>query len=154
MPDVMEHLGLSGFWLKREPWIFLGFAVVAPLSCFKKVDALKYTSGLSVMFVCFLAFLILLYSIPGDGLDPCDTDDGVDGGDDDVCVGDKPLVSVNGDTFRVLSIYVYGLAVQPVCCLLVSRALTRIVLGGASPCHSSISPHTLLDCLADYCTDC
>lgn len=121
MPDVMEQLHLSGFWLEREPWILIGFAIVAPLSCFKKVDALKYTSGLSVLFVCFLAMLVLLYSIPGDDLDPCASDDdnnnnnAADGGDDsDSCVGDKPLASVTGDTFRVLSIYIYGLAVQPV----------------------------------------
>lgn len=116
MPDIMEQLHLTGFWLQREPWIFIGFSIVAPLSCFKKVDALKYTSGLSVVFVCFLALLVLVYSIPGDNLDPCasDDDNGAETGDSDSCVGDKPLASVTGDTFRVLSIYIYGLAVQPV----------------------------------------
>ena len=119
MPDVMEHLNLTGIWLHREPWIFLGFSIVAPLSCFKKVDALKYTSGLSVMFVCFLAMLVLLYSFPEHFLDPCDyDDDNGDGGSDSSCVGNKPLVSVTGDTFRVLSIYIYGLAVQPVSTLI------------------------------------
>ena len=115
MPDVMDNFKLTGFWIKREPWILLGFAVVAPLSCFKKVDALKYTSGLSVMFVCFLTLLILLYSIPGDSLDPCSTDDD-EGIEDNAesCVGDKPMISITGNTFRVLSIYIYGLAVQPV----------------------------------------
>jgi hypothetical protein len=112
MPDVLENFHVTGIWLHREVWIFLGFAVVAPLSCFKKVDALKYTSGLSVMFVCFLAMLVLLYSIPGDNLDPCAYDD--DEILEDTCVGNRRMVSVTGDTFRVLSIYIYGLAVQPV----------------------------------------
>lgn len=111
MPDVMENFGGSGFWVAREPWIFMGFAVVGPLSCFKRVDALKYTSGLSVMFVMFLAVLVFLYAIPS-GMDPCAYDDDEEH-EDGTCVGNKVMAVVNVNTFRVLSIFVFGFAIQP-----------------------------------------
>mmetsp|Transcript_5018 Transcript_5018/g.7666 ORF Transcript_5018/g.7666 Transcript_5018/m.7666 type:complete len:462 (+) Transcript_5018:83-1468(+) len=108
MPDVMENFDVDGFWLNRQPWIILGFAVVAPLSCFHKLDALKYTSGVSVLFVLFLMFLVLFYAIPGDGLHPCDLDDDDDGD----CVGDRPLISITNQTMRVFSIFVFAFSCQ------------------------------------------
>jgi len=109
MPDVMTQLGVSGgFFTERYPWILLGFAMVAPLSCFHKMDALKFTSGMSVSFVLFLMVMVLLYSLDIDGLDPC-TDDGDDDGE---CVGDKPMLSLDGNTFRVLSIFIFAFSCQ------------------------------------------
>lgn len=37
-----------------------GFAIVAPLSCFKHLDALKFTSTLAVFFVVSLRLLYYL----------------------------------------------------------------------------------------------
>ena len=109
MPDVASQLGVtSGFFTERYPWILIAFCFVAPLSCFHKMDALKFTSGLSVAFVLFLMVMVLLYSLDVDKLEPC-TDDGDDDGD---CVGDKPMFSVTSDTFRVLSIFIFAFSCQ------------------------------------------
>jgi amino acid permease len=77
MPDVMDNFGVrEGFWQDRPVWVLLGFALCAPLSCFRKLDALRYTSGLSVLFVVFLMLMVLCFSLPGDplgwGLHPCE----------------------------------------------------------------------------------
>lgn len=109
MPDVMSQLGVnSGFFVERYPWILLGFAVVAPLSCFHKMDALKFTSGLSVAFVVFLMLMVFFYWLGVGTLDSC-TDDG---DDDEECVGDKPMFSLTGNTFRVLSIFIFAFSCQ------------------------------------------
>lgn len=108
MPDVMTQIGEDGFFTERFPWILLGFAVVAPLSCFKKMDALKFTSGLSVAFVFFLMTLVFLYSLKIESLPPC-TDDGDDDGE---CKGDIPMFSITGNTFRVLSIFIFAFSCQ------------------------------------------
>lgn len=99
MPDVMNNFKVEGVWQKRPLWVLLAFAVCFPLSCFRKLDALRYTSGLSVLFVLFLMLMILFYAIPGDGLHPCQS---VDAGE--VCVGEKPLISVSTTTFQVFGI--------------------------------------------------
>ena len=109
MPDVMDFFGVEGIWQRRHLWTLLGFSIVAGLSTLKKLDALKYTSGLSVMFVAFLTFMVLFFAIPGDGLHPCDLED-----DGDDCVGDKPLVSVDNNTFRVFSIFTNAFSCQSV----------------------------------------
>ena len=109
MPDVMDFFNVGGIWQRRYLWIIIGFSIVAPLSTFKKMDALKYTSGLSVMFVAFLTFMVLFFAIPGDGLHPCDLQD-----DGDDCIGSKPLVSVDNNTFRVFSIFTNAYSCQSV----------------------------------------
>lgn len=112
MPEVMSQFGADGFWVDRRPWIIIGFSIVAPLSCFRKLDALKYTSGLSVMFVIFLTLMVFLFEIHANNLDPCQEDDDPD--DDGTCVGDKPLISVTTNTFRVLSIFIFAFSCQTV----------------------------------------
>jgi amino acid permease len=109
MPDVMDNWGIGGFWGNRQPWIILGFAIVAPLSCFHKLDALKYTSGMAVFFVLFLTFLVLFYSVPVGDLDPCAADD-----DDEECRGSMPLISVTNNTLRTLSIFIFAFSCQTV----------------------------------------
>ncbi|CAE7673250.1 avt5 [Symbiodinium microadriaticum] len=109
MPDVMDNFGIGGFWTDRTPWIVLGFAIVAPLSCFHKLDALKYTSGLAVVFVLFLMCLVFVYSLPDVGLNACDTDD-----DDSECRGSMPLFEFSGGTLKVLSIFIFAFSCQTV----------------------------------------
>ena len=106
MPDVMDNFSINGFWTMRQPWIILGFAIVAPLSCFHNLDALKYTSGLAVVFVLFLMCLVFAYSLPDVGLDAC--------GDDHDCRGDMPLFALSGGTLRVLSIFIFAFSCQTV----------------------------------------
>jgi amino acid permease len=119
MPEVMSQFGADGFWVARQPWIIIGFAIVAPLSCFRKLDALKYTSGISVMFVIFLTLMVFLFAVHANDLDPCKEDDDPDD-DGGSCVGDKPLFSVNTNTFRVLSIFIFAFSCQTVSLLCLS----------------------------------
>ena len=53
--------------------MFLSFAIVAPFSLFKRLDALKWTSALSVVFVYFLTIIVIAHAIPGGDLDPCES---------------------------------------------------------------------------------
>lgn len=104
MPDVMKNFAISGFWEEREVWIIIGFAIVAPLSCFKNLDALKWTSALAVFFVIFIALMIVTYA--GDNaLDKCEDD-----GDD--CVGATTNIAFSVDTIRVLGVFVYAYSCQ------------------------------------------
>lgn len=89
MPDVMTQLGAAHAAQERSLWVFIGFAVVAPLCFLRDMDSLKFTSTMSICFVMFLMLLIVLYSASIPGLDPCA---GVDEGD--TCVGDTVVASL------------------------------------------------------------
>lgn len=107
MPQVMDALGASGVFLDREIWIAIGFGVVAPLSCLKSLDALKYTSIASVVFVLFLTGIIVFFAFNVPGLDPCaDVDDG------DTCIGSQDNVVLTMDTARVFSIFIFAFTCQ------------------------------------------
>lgn len=114
MPEVMDQFNVGGLWADRQPWVVIGFALVAPLSCFQKLDALKYTSSLSVMFVIFLTLIVFLYSVHAGTLDPCATDDDDPDNNDDECSGDKPYISLTTNTFRVFSIFIFAFSCQTV----------------------------------------
>jgi amino acid permease len=103
MPDVMDSINASGIWLHRQIWVTIGFAIVAPLSFLKSLDALKYTSVISIGFVVFLVGIIIFYAFDIPSLNPCEDID-----DNEVCVGDKSNFIVNIETLRVFSIYVFG----------------------------------------------
>ncbi len=107
MPDVMSAAGASGVLLNRQIWIAIGFSVVAPLSCLKSLDALKYTSVASVMFVVFLTGIIVFFAAKVPGLDPC-----ADVEADDTCVGEKDNFVLNLETARVFSIFVFAFTCQ------------------------------------------
>ena len=89
MVDAMEYmLGSSSksILTQRQFWVVLGSACVASLSFFRTLDALKYTSAVSVVFVLAMSVVIVLYATGADGLDPCadfEPDDGAD-----VCKGE------------------------------------------------------------------
>ena len=103
MTDVMEFIDSSQFFRKRESWVIIGFALVAPLSCLPSLNALRFTSTAAIVFVVFLAMLIILYACDVPGADPCAGRD-----DDGPCVGEKTWSSVDLGTFRVLSIFVFA----------------------------------------------
>jgi len=110
MPDVMSDFNVNGYWSNRTPWIILGFCVVAPLSAMHRLDALKYTSGLSICFVAFLTIMVVVFAVPNSGADPCSSDD--DDDDDGECRGDRQLATLTVDTMRVFSIFVFAFACQ------------------------------------------
>lgn len=108
MPDVMEDIyGSSsgsgkGFFESRLTWISVALAIVAPLSFFKQLEALKYTSAFSLLFIFFLAFMVVLFA-SSVGLDPCDFPDSTD-----ECVGERANVKFDMNTMRVFSIFIFG----------------------------------------------
>jgi amino acid permease len=108
MPAVTEFLGGSGMWLHREIWIILGFLVVAPISCFKTLDALKWTSALAIFFVVFIAGLVFTYAVD-ETLARC-SDDAVP--DHDGCVGGSSSAVVNVNTLRVFGVFVFAYSCQ------------------------------------------
>ena len=92
--------------------LLLSLQLVAPLSCFRKLDALRYTSGMSVLFVVFLMLMVLAFSLPPAwrddlGLHPCE-------GASEGCVGDKPMFSVTTKTFQVFGIITNAYSCQSV----------------------------------------
>lgn len=111
MPDVMTEVygSTSGhgksFFTSRFLWVTVGFIIVIPLSFFKNLTALRYTSFFSIMFLCFLALIVVLFANNVPGLDPCHTDDD---GDDGPCVGERVNLRFDMNTMRVLSIFIFG----------------------------------------------
>jgi amino acid permease len=111
MPDVMEQMDAPKIWHSRYIWVLFGWAIVAPLSCLRNLDSLKFTSFVSIVFVAFLTFLIIFYALEVGTLDPCQDID-----DDETCVGDKSNFVADMNTMRVLSIFIFGFTCQQVCC--------------------------------------
>jgi amino acid permease len=111
MPQVLSGFGVNeGFITDRITWVIIGFCVVAPLSCLKNLDALKYTSGFAMVFVICLTLLIGLYAFGVFGLDPCEDYDLLDGG---VCEGEKSNAILSLETFHSLSIFIFAFSCQP-----------------------------------------
>lgn len=109
MPDVMQQIGIDGVWQQRHVWVLLGFAIVAPLSFLRNLDALKYTSAMAVAFVFFLTIIVILFAAQVPGMNPC-----ADAEDTDSCAGQTHLAVVTLDTFRVFSIFIFAFSCQTV----------------------------------------
>jgi amino acid permease len=106
----MNQLNASEMYKERTFWVVTGFLVVAPLSCFQSLDALKYTSTLSITFIMFLTVIIVLFTFPtSTGLDPCKDNVSVLG-----CRGHKDYLLFDLGTLRVLSVFVFGYTCQQV----------------------------------------
>jgi amino acid permease len=109
MPPAIEQMnrGSASWWEGRDVWVAIGFSIVAPLSCFQSLDALKVTSSLSIVFVVFLTILIILYALGIPSLDPCSG-----ASESDQCVGERVAATGNLDVLRVLSIFVFAFTCQ------------------------------------------
>lgn len=107
MPAAMDQLHGTNIWKNRQSWILVGFGVVAPLSCCQSLDSLKWTSAASLIFVAFLTVVVILYSIPGIGLDPCF--DSMIG-----CSGHRSMDSFGLQSYKVLPVFIYGYTCQQV----------------------------------------
>ena len=105
MPDVAAYLGMGSFMQSREIWITIGFSIVSPMSFLKSMDSLKYTSAAAVVFVAFIALLILSYASDPNGLAPCD-DDGTG------CVGNKTMAVIDVTSFKTLGIFIFAYTCQ------------------------------------------
>ena len=96
-------------WANRELWIIMCTVFVAPLCCLRKLDALAATSGVAMLFVLFIAFLVA-FTATGIGLDhACGRDEGDDANnDDDACGGDREWVILDASTISGLSVFTFG----------------------------------------------
>jgi len=115
VPMAMLHMfpGSSGLH-SRTLWVLVGFCIVAPLSCLRSLDALRWTSGLSGIFLAFLLSLVVGYALPGlTGLDPCAASLQVAAGAElSDCHGDRAYVLVSTAALHVMPIFVFGFACQ------------------------------------------
>lgn len=127
MPDVMDQLGADSFWQHREPWIIIGFSIVGPLSCFKNLDALKFTSAMAIFFVVFIAALVVSYGA-SPNLKPCSDDDLDDGADDESCVGKTHFITITTNTFRVLGVFIFAYSCQMVCLCLYTYVIVYVCI--------------------------
>jgi amino acid permease len=104
MPEAMSQMGGSTASQSRELWIGIAFAIVGPIAFLNSLEALKFTSSLSVFFVGFLALVIVLFAAHAGGLDPC--------GDVEVgesCVGAKVIITEHPmGVLQILSIFVFA----------------------------------------------
>lgn len=94
--------------IQRQFWIVLASLLVASISFFRTLDALKYTSMVSVVFVLAMTVVIVLYSMGIEGMEACDnyapTDDDLDA----VCVGDKDSFTSFESTMSNLAVFVFS----------------------------------------------
>ena len=113
---VAEQLHVQGSYSLRYFWVLMGFLVVAPLSCFQSLNALKYTSSLSMIFIMFLAVIVVLFAFPTySRLDPCLGYPGSSGSADaGICTGAKELYHIDTNSLRALSVFVFGYTCQQV----------------------------------------
>ena len=111
MPDVMDQFGVGGLWHHREIWVVIGLWIVGPISCFKSLDALQFTSSLAVVLVVFITGLILIYAVTP-GMSICGDDD--DSTDDTACAGSTRVASLTADTIRYLGVFVFAYTCQMV----------------------------------------
>lgn len=88
---------------------------MAPLSCFESLDALKYTSSLSITFIMFLTIIIVMFAFPNlSGFDPCQNSS-----DAMSCKGEEEYFLLNWGSLRALSIFVFSYTCQQVNCFII-----------------------------------
>ena len=121
---------MQGSYSLRYFWVLMGFLVVAPLSCFQSLNALKYTSSLSMIFIMFLAVIVVLFAFPTySRLDPCLGYPGSSGSADaGICTGAKELYHIDTNSLRALSVFVFGYTCQQVLFLTAKSLLYHHVL--------------------------
>lgn len=85
MPEAMSQLGADSAFHNREIWIGICLLIVIPIAFLNSLEKLKFTSTMSVIFVSYVAIVIVLFAMNIDSLDPC-VDIVADGNE---CVGEK-----------------------------------------------------------------
>lgn len=102
MSSLVGGLGVSHtIWSHHKIWVVVGFLVVAPACFIDKLDTLKYTSGVSLALISFVAGIIFMFSLDTQTFDPCGS-----GGDD--CSSETHALTTTWDTLRALSIFVFA----------------------------------------------
>lgn len=113
MPQVMDFYGCKyGLLVNRQFWILIGFCIVMPLSCPRKLEALRFTSAMCVCFVIILTIIVLLYSLHISALDPCANIDVTKNANHE-CVGVQKLFVFDLETMQAFSIFIFAFCCQP-----------------------------------------
>lgn len=101
LPPAFEDMGAGGLVSDRRFLITLLMGVVVvPLCCLKNMDAMRFTSTLSICFVVFITCVIFSYAVhPGDICDGKTMDD---------CKGPTENFIVKESTVKVLTIFIFG----------------------------------------------
>lgn len=135
VPPIFTQLGVNGFWESRQVWISVAFAIVAPLSFFRSMAALEYTTTMNIVFVFVLLLIACLFALGMPTLDPCQDKASN-------CVGDRVWFEFSTDTFRVLPIFIFSFGshanIFPIAAELVDPSLDRqktIITSSMSICY-------------------
>mmetsp|Transcript_19958 Transcript_19958/g.29877 ORF Transcript_19958/g.29877 Transcript_19958/m.29877 type:complete len:446 (+) Transcript_19958:37-1374(+) len=97
LPQAFKDMGASGVITDRRLHITaLMVCVIAPLCSLKKLDALRFTSTMSVGFVAFTVLVIFLFAVVPD-LEPDDDD-----------VGETKTTVFTRKTLKTLPIFIFG----------------------------------------------
>ena len=110
--DQMESINgtSAGPFADRTTWITIAFFVVIPLSFFRALDSLKFTSLLSFGFILMLVLVIVLFAVPSiSSLDPCIS---YEMSPDTTCPGNRAWLVTNAGSVRALSIFVFAYTCQ------------------------------------------
>ena len=109
--DQMQRINgtSAGPFADRTTWITIAFVVVTPLSFFRALDSLKFTSLLSFGFILMLVLVIVLFAVPSvSSLDPCISYEM----SDTTCPGSREWLVLNTSSVRALSIFVFAYTCQ------------------------------------------
>lgn len=111
MSSLVDGFGVQhSVWTHREIWVVIGLLIVSPPCFIDKLDTLKYTSGLSLLFICFLAFILFIFSMGSDQFDPCQSSG-------ENCKGGTSVTSFSWETLKVISIFVFAFSGTQVDCM-------------------------------------
>jgi len=100
MSLVMVTVVGHGIWIDRRFWItVILFVLILPITFFRKLDALKFTSAIALLAVVYLTLLVVLFK----AITPLGACDGIS-----ECVGDINIVNAPTSAFSVLSIFVFA----------------------------------------------
>lgn len=113
MPVFCIQQDCSSIFHNRDTWISIAFLIVTPLSCFHSIDALKYTSSISIVFILLVVILVILYSIPNNGsipnLDPCPI---TEYERIELCTSEVRAWNLGLHSLKVFPIFVFGFTCQ------------------------------------------
>lgn len=109
MPLAFAQFGAPVGLQDRNVCILLAFVVLGPLSALPTLDALRFTSSVSGIFILFIVLLFFLFSVHLPGLDPCFHFESTL---QQTCRGDTTLTTLTLGTLRALPIYCFGFSCQ------------------------------------------
>ena len=112
MPVACQQTQCYSFFKDRNTWVTIGFVIVSPICCFHSIDALKWTSSISLLFILMITVLVVLYSIPNNGtlLDPCPID--ITNGIQEKCTSEVSPWNVSINSLKVFPIFVFAFTCQ------------------------------------------